>query len=76
MISVLNSKLIHLNVTGGSVERFELVELVVDSAQDLPAAVGGIVTVGGAVAAHGSIAWDISTGDFYGLDGSGNWVKQ
>lgn len=25
---------------------------------------------------EGCIAWDISTGDFYGLDGNGNWIKQ
>lgn len=25
---------------------------------------------------QGSLAWDIATGDFYGLNSSGTWVKQ
>lgn len=45
-------------------------EIAVDSASDLATeCASGVFT-------QGSIAWDIETGDFYGLDSSGEWVKQ
>lgn len=44
-------------------------ELAIDSAEDLATSCGGNVFV------TGSIAWDISTGDFYGLSGD-TWYKQ
>lgn len=45
-------------------------ELNADSAADLA------TTYEGYDIAAGSICLDISTGDFYVLDGSGNWVNQ
>lgn len=47
-------------------------ELDCDTASDLPTVDG----LEGCVLAMGSIAWDISTGDFYGLNSSGSWIKQ
>ena len=52
-----------------SVERMEI---CVDAASDLPSA-GGIT---GCMIAQGSIAWDVSTGDFYGMTSTGEWVNQ
>ena len=52
-----------------SVERMEI---GVDAASDLPSADG----ITGCKIAQGSIAWDISTGDFYGMTSTGNWVNQ
>lgn len=46
------------------------VEIAVDSASELVTEYKGIAFT------QGSIAWDISTGDFYGLDSNGNWNKQ
>ena len=45
-------------------------EIAVDSSSDLT------TTIGGQVLTAGSIAWDISTGNFYGLDSTGTWRKQ
>ena len=47
-------------------------EIDCDTAADIPA----YNAVPGKKLAIGSIAWDISTGDFYGLDSSGEWIKQ
>lgn len=47
-------------------------ELDCDTAADLPAADG----IGGRELLMGSIAWDISTGDFYALNSEGTWYKQ
>lgn len=46
------------------------VEIAVDSAADLVTAHKGINFT------QGSIAWDISTDDFYGLNSNGEWLKQ
>lgn len=46
------------------------VEMAVDSSSDLTTSHKGITFT------QGSIAWDVSTGDFYGLDSSGTWHKQ
>ena len=48
------------------------VELDVDTAADLPAA----DSVSGYLLWQGSIAHDISTGDFYALDSEGTWYAQ
>lgn len=48
------------------------VEIDVDSAEDLPA----VDELSGRKLYMGSIAWDISTGDFYALDSEGTWYKQ
>ena len=48
------------------------VELDVDTAADLPAA----DSVSGYLLWQGSIAHDISTGDFYCIDSEGTWYAQ
>ena len=48
------------------------VEIDVDSAEDLPA----VDELSGRKLYIGSIAWDISTGDFYALNSEGTWYKQ
>lgn len=50
----------------------EIMEIAVDSSSDLPTATG----LTGHTIAMGSIAWDISTGDFYGMGSDGQWVNQ
>lgn len=52
-----------------SVERMEI---CVDTIEDLPEA----DSIPGCKIAQGSIAWDISTGDFYGMASTGEWVIQ
>lgn len=52
-----------------SVERMEI---CVDAASDLPPADG----ITGCKIAQGSIAWDVSTGDFYGMSSTGDWINQ
>lgn len=47
-------------------------DIIVDTAQELP----GVDDFLCKKLAMGSIAWDISTGDFYGLSSSGTWIKQ
>lgn len=44
-------------------------EIAVDSSSDLT------TTIGAGTLTAGSIAWDISTGDFYGLGSDGTWHK-
>ena len=68
MISIRNSVFIKFD-DGDSVERMEL---DIDSAEELPE----IDDFDGKIIAQGSIAWDISTGDFYGLDSEGEWHNQ
>lgn len=48
------------------------VEIDIDSAEDLPA----VDELPGRKLYMGSIAWDISTGDFYALSSEGTWYKQ
>lgn len=47
-------------------------EIECDTAADLP----GIDDYPGKRLSMGSVAWDISTGDFYGLNSSGEWINQ
>lgn len=49
----------------------ELLELAVSSAAELPE----VDTIPGILISESSIAWDISTGDFYGLTGE-TWYNQ
>lgn len=49
----------------------ELLELAVSSASELPE----VDAIPGILISESSIAWDISTGDFYGLTG-GTWYNQ
>ena len=73
MFTIRNSEFIRFDSQGRSVERLEL---DLDTSVDLPGAQNGEVAVSGRVAIQGSIAWDISTGDFYGLQSDGTWCKQ
>ena len=52
-------------------ENFVRYELDVDTAAELPETVEE-----GSVIAQGSIAWVISTGEFYGMTSEGEWVNQ
>ena len=52
-----------------SVERMEI---CVDTASDLPT----VNSITGCKIAQGSIAWDVSTGDFYGMSSAGDWINQ
>ncbi|MCI5816467.1 hypothetical protein [Ruminococcus sp.] len=52
-----------------SVERMEI---CVDAASDLPT----VNSIPGCKIAQGSIAWDVSTGDFYGMASTGEWIIQ
>ena len=49
------------------------VEIYIDSPQELPAAFDGIA---GRILAQGSVALDLSSGDFYGLTSTGEWINQ
>jgi hypothetical protein len=69
MLTVKSAK----NIGFENGKSIEVVELYLDTASDLPVADGGIEVM---LLAQGSIAWDIATGDFYGLNSSGSWVKQ
>jgi hypothetical protein len=48
-----------------------IADLMIDSASELPSQ-----EYAGYVLDMGSIAWDISTGEFYGLDSDGVWHNQ
>ena len=49
-----------------------LADVEMDSAADLP----DVDDFDGRTLAKGSIAHDISTGDFYSLNSSGDWINQ
>ncbi|MBR1592441.1 MAG: hypothetical protein IJ666_05450 [Ruminococcus sp.] len=67
MVSIRNERFMEFK-NGSTVV---IAEIQVDSADELPASY-----YLGRYLYQGSIAWDISTGDFYALSGSGEWVKQ
>ena len=52
--------------------RVERMEICVDTASDLPT----VNSIPGCKIAQGSIAWDVSTGDFYGMSSTGDWINQ
>lgn len=52
--------------------RVERMEICVDAASDLPT----VNSITGCMIAQGSIAWDVSTGDFYGMSSAGDWINQ
>ena len=59
------------NILTGDGKKHILAEFSVDSSSDLPSQEYGDFFI------HmGSIAHDISTGDFYSIDSSGTWHKQ
>ena len=49
-----------------------IAELAVDSCEDLPTADG----LEGRRLSPASLAWEISTGEFYGFGSDGKWVNQ
>ena len=58
--------------SSGVLKKLVREEIVVDNVADLPTAdykEGQILAIGSAV-------WDVSTGDFYGLDSNGVWINQ
>lgn len=72
MVTIRNSEFIRFADDNGAKKSVVRAELDIDSASDLPAADG----IDGMLLFQGSIAWDISTGDFYGLQSDGTWKKQ
>ena len=49
-----------------------IAEIAVDTKTELPTADG----IAGRTLAQGTLAWEISTGEFYGLKSNGTWVNQ
>ena len=72
MYAFVNQKFIKFKVVGNINVSLVRAELCCDTAADLPAYDG----ISGYELAQGSIAWDISTGDFYGLQSDGTWCRQ
>lgn len=72
MISVLKEKFVKNVVDDEEQKCLVRVELCVDSSAELPT----VDYKNGQMLAQGSIAWDISTGDFYGLKSTGEWINQ
>ena len=68
MISIRNENFIKYE-SGLSVVRMEI---DIDSAEELPET----NYFSGRTLYQGSIAWDISTGNFYGMTSSGEWILQ
>lgn len=59
-------------ITGDGGKNYQQMELDLDNAEELPNA----EYIKEHNMCQGSIAWDISTGDFYALNGSNEWIKQ
>lgn len=72
MLTVIKSKYLGEVESSGIMKNLVLVEMALDSSADLPE----VDYQTEQILAQGSIAWDISTGDFYGLNSSGNWINQ
>lgn len=72
MIEIRSERFIRFKGTESGIISVVKAELDCDTAADLPAADG----IGGRELLMGSIAWDISTGDFYALSSEGTWYKQ
>lgn len=72
MIVIRSERFIRFKNTESGIISVVKAELDCDTAADLPAADG----IGGRELLMGSIAWDISTGDFYALSSEGTWYKQ
>lgn len=70
MISIRRTEFIRYDYS--SARSIDRVELDIDSASELPT----VDAFDGMRLYQGSIAWDISTGDFYGLNSLGEWYKQ
>jgi hypothetical protein len=72
MFSLRSEEFIRFVEIDGVQKSLVRAEIDCDTSSDIPA----YNAVPGRELVMGSIAWDISTGDFYGLDSSGEWVKQ
>lgn len=72
MIEIRSERFIRFKDTESGKISVVKAELDCDTAADLPAANG----ISGRELLMGSIAWDISTGDFYALNSEGTWYKQ
>lgn len=72
MINIRKENFVRFKDTENGMVSVVKAELDCDTAADLPAADG----IEGRELLMGSIAWDISTGDFYGLGSDGAWYKQ
>lgn len=68
MLTILKEKFMSFNGERSIV----IAELAVDSRNELPAKDG----VKGRVISHGTLAWEIETGDLYGFSGDGKWINQ
>lgn len=68
MLTILKERFMSFNGERSIV----IAELAVDSKDELPAQDG----VEGRVISHGTLAWEIGTGDLYGFSGDGKWVNQ
>ena len=72
MRRIRSEKFIGEKIVNGERLSEVIVEIDCDTSSDLPTA----TELPGRVLGQGSVAWDISTGDFYGLNSSGVWIKQ
>lgn len=72
MIDIRSERFIRFKDTENGKVSVVKAELDCDTAADLPAVDG----LDGRELLMGSIAWDISTGDFYALGSDGSWYKQ
>lgn len=68
MLSIINEKFIRFEDGKPTV----FAELCVDTAEELPTA----ESLSDRTLAQGSVAWDISNGEFYALKSTGEWVNQ
>jgi len=61
----------YIEVASSDAKKHIIAEMHVDSSADLPSR-----EYGNFILEMGSIAHDVSTGDFYAIDSSGTWYKQ
>lgn len=72
MIRIRSERFIKNVEVEGVTKAYVVAEIDCDTASDLPE----VDEISGRLLAMGSIAWDISTGDFYGLNSGGVWNNQ
>lgn len=72
MLRIRSERFVESVETNGTSIAKVVAELDMDTAEDLPDVDG----IDGCLLSMGSIAWDISTGEFYGLDSDGVWHNQ
>ena len=68
MLTILKEKFMSYN----GERTLVIAELAVDTKTELPAEDG----VSGRLISHGTVAWEISTGNIYGFGSGGKWVNQ